>query len=93
MHLLNRSLLHIESINRDETLTCEKTTYDNIVKKLGYIDFKNKHFKWQEMLDTVIKPVIQEEFLNFKASGISKKYKKSKKNKRNKKKNKKTKKI
>jgi hypothetical protein len=45
------------------------------------------------MLDTVIKPVIQEEFLNFKASGISKKYKKSKKNKRNKKKNKKTKKI
>lgn len=93
IHLLNRSLLHIESMNQDETLTCEKTTYDNIVKKLGYIDFKNKQFKWQEMLDTVIKPVIQEEFLHFKASGISKKYKKSKKNKRNKKKNKKTKKI
>lgn len=89
MHLLNRSLLHIESMNQDETLACEKTTYDNIVKKLGYIDFKNKQFKWQEMLDTIIKPVIQEEFLHFKASGISKKYKKSKRNKRNKQKTKK----
>ena len=45
------------------------------------------------MLDTIIKPIIQKEFLHLKASGISKKYKKSKKNKRNKKKNKKTKKI
>ena len=87
--LIHRSLLHIENMNVDNTLSCEKTTYDNIVKKLGYIDFKNKQFKWQEMLDTIIKPVIQEEFLHSKASGISKKYKKSK---RNKKKNKKTKK-
>jgi hypothetical protein len=88
--LIYRSLLHIENMNV-EKFSCEKTTYDNIVKKLGYIDFKNKQFKWQEMLDTIIKPVIQEEFLHSKASGISKKYKKSK-NKRNKKKNKKTKK-
>ena len=54
-----------------------------------WADWAKKQFKWQEMLDTIIKPVIQEEFLHSKASGISKKYKKSK---RNKKKNKKTKK-